>query len=156
MVSVASIDHFTLIQVDFQSPWHVWPVIMPISGIAAGIVGHRQGKKASVKTYTDRLMSFVWGGMVICMLLLLSQGGRFGWDIIYPTLLVLWGWALFVSGGMARFKPLMIGGALNWIFALIGFFQPFEIQLLIIAASMIVSYLIPGYLLRAKMKKNAA
>lgn len=156
LVSVASIVHFTLIQVNFQSPWLVWPVIMPIGGIAAGIVGHRQGKKASVKTYTDRLMSFVWGGMVICMLILLSQGAHLEWGVVYPILMILWGWALFISGGMVRFKPLMFGGALNWILGTIGFYVTFENQLLLIAASMVFSYLVPGYMLRAKARVNAA
>lgn len=156
LVSIASLVHFTLIQMDVQNPWLVWPVAMPLGGIAAGIIVYRHGKKATVTTYTDRLMSYVWGGMVICMLLLLSQGSRIGWEIVYPILLILWGWALFISGGMVRFKPLIVGGALNWVLGLVGFFQSFETQLLIIAVSMVVSYLIPGYLLKAKMKRNAA
>jgi hypothetical protein len=51
-----------------------------------------------------------------------------------------------LSGVIFRFRPLMIGGILNWIIALTAFYVDFDIQLLLLALSMVVSYLIPGYL----------
>ncbi len=119
-------------------------------------MGYRQGKKSTVTTYTDRLMAYLWGGMVVVMLALLVQGARMGWDEVYPILFLLWGWALFVSGGMVRFMPLMWGGVFNWAMGIFAFYQSFEVQLLLIATSMIATYLIPGYMLRLKFKKDAA
>jgi hypothetical protein len=43
----------------------------------------------------------------------------------------------------------MIGGILNWLIALTAFYVSFDIQLLLLALSMVVSYLIPGYLVKA-------
>jgi len=156
LVSTAAILHFVLLKLDYQNPWIAWPVLMTLGGISAGVIGYRDNKKATVKTYTDRLMTYVWGGMVVCMFILLSQGTHLDWEVVYPILMLFWGWALFISGGMVRFKPLMFGGALNWVLGIIGFYLTFENQLLLIAASMVFSYLVPGYLLRAKVKANAA
>ena len=156
LVSVAAIVHFVLLKIDYQNPLIVWPVFMTLGGISAGVIGYRDNKKSTVKTYTDRLMTYVRGGMVVCMFILFSQGAHLEWEVVYPILMLLWGWALFISGGMVRFKPLMFSGALNWVLGIIGFYVSFENQLVLIAASMVFSYLVPGYMLRAKARANAA
>ncbi len=157
LVTLAAVIHYVLIQMGIpELAWVPWPILMSVGGIIAGFMGYRQGKKSTVTTYTDRLMAYLWGGMVVVMLALLVQGARMGWDEVYPILFLLWGWALFVSGGMVRFMPLMWGGVFNWAMGIFAFYQSFEVQLLLIATSMIATYLIPGYMLRLKFKKDAA
>lgn len=157
MVALAAILHYVLIQMGIpELAWMPWPILMTASGIIAAIMGVRKGKKAEVTTYTDRLMGYLWGGMVVVMVILLVMGAALGWSTVYPILMLLWGWALFVSGGMVRFPPLMWGGVFNWALGAFAFFQTFEVQLLLIATSMFATYLVPGYMLRIKLKKDAA
>jgi hypothetical protein len=157
LVALASFIHYVLIRLGLQElAWVPWPILMTAGGIIAGIMGYRSSKKAQVTTYTDRVAGFVWGGMVIVMFALLIQGASLGWQVVYPILMLLWGWALFISGGMIRFTPLILGGIYNWAMGIFAFYQPFDVQLLLIATSMVATYLIPGYMLKLKVKRDAA
>lgn len=157
LAALAAVLHYAMIQMGIpELAWVPWPILMTAGGVIAGVKGYRQSKEARVTTYTDRLMGYVWGGMVVIMLTLLVNGSLLGWATVYPILILLWGWALFISGGMVRFAPLLWGGVFNWALGTFAFYQSFEVQLLLIATSMIVSYLIPGYMLRMKIKRDAA
>ncbi|HEX3024813.1 MAG TPA: hypothetical protein VHP12_06350, partial [Chitinophagaceae bacterium] len=54
----------------------------------------------------------------------------------------------FVSGGLIKFRPLIIGGIINFILAVVCSRFSFDHQLLFAAAAILISYIIPGYLLR--------
>ena len=68
-------------------------------------------------------------------------------------LMMIYGIWLFVSGGTLEFRPLIIGGILNWGLALISFYLDFEYQLLALAAAVLLGYIVPGYMLRSRYNK---
>ena len=65
----------------------------------------------------------------------------------YPLIMIVYGTMLFTIGGCLQFKPLIIGGIINWLLAIAAFFVAFDMQLLIIAVAVLSGYIIPGYLL---------
>jgi hypothetical protein len=148
LVLISSISHYVLLRLDFSMPWIPWVILMPLGGIAAWVVGAQQSKKKKNTGYMDRLMSYVWGGFVVTLIIVLLNGPRMGWDMAYGVLISLYGLATFISGGLLKFKPLIYGGISAWLIAIISFFMSMEYILLLMALSMITSYLIPGYLLR--------
>jgi hypothetical protein len=65
----------------------------------------------------------------------------------------LYGLGTFISGGILKFKPLVFGGIASFVLVALTVFIPalsesFNGALLMLAASIIVSYLIPGYMLK--------
>ena len=68
----------------------------------------------------------------------------------YPFFILFYGLGTFVSGRVLKFRPLVIGGIFNWALAIISVYVHFDYQLLIAAAAILTSYIIPGYLLRSK------
>ncbi len=66
----------------------------------------------------------------------------------------MYGLGIFISGGVISYRPLIIGGIISWIAALVSYFQPYNVQLLIMTATVIVSYIIPGHMLRIEAKKQ--
>jgi hypothetical protein len=137
-------------------PYLVWIILMPLAGIASSIMGKRQSKQADHTLYSDKVIPYLWAGCTISMLILIVLGYKLTWNIVYPLLLIIWAIGLFSSGALIRFKPLMYGAVLNWILAIFAFFVAFDIQLLLIACSMLFSYLVPGYMLQAQARRNAA
>ena len=127
-------------------------------GITSGIYGRKQGKKAGHKTHIDRAMMYVWLGFIFYLLvvLLLSASGKFGpqgWNTSFVLIMGLYGLGTFISGGLLKFKPLIYGGVASFILVAITIFVPtlvasFNGALLMLAASIVVSYLIPGYMLK--------
>ena len=62
--------------------------------------------------------------------------------VVYPLIISLYGMGTFISGGILKFKPLIIGGIACWIISIIAFFVANEYVLLLTALSIIIAYLI--------------
>ncbi len=126
--------------------WIGWPIIMTIGGIISAIYGYRLGKKSTIMTFVDTAMIYLWQGFVISILIIIVVGiiNHISWHIINPLIIVFYGLGTFVSGGILKFKPLIIGGILAWIIAIVAFFVQSEAQLLLMAAAITVAYLVPG------------
>jgi hypothetical protein len=110
-------------------------------------------KKDVVKTYTDEIISYVWVTFGITMMLTMFILGKDdNWMKLYPVILMLYGIPTFLSGIIMKFKPLKIGGITCWVLAIVATFIKSDYLLLLLALSVIVAWIIPGYLLRAKFK----
>jgi hypothetical protein len=70
----------------------------------------------------------------------------------YPVILCLYALSTFVSGGAFKIKAFLFGSICCWILAIVGFFVDFEIQLLLLAAGVLVAFIIPGIILRSSEK----
>lgn len=108
----------------------------------------RKEKKQKVKSFVDEFMAYVWQAFGAALFIILFFGNKLQLGT-YPLLIVLYGIGTFISGGALRFKPLMYGGIACWVIAFIAFFQPFQYQILLLALSLLVSYIIPGHILKA-------
>jgi hypothetical protein len=112
-------------------------------------------KARATKTYTGEINAFVWIVFSICMVLIIFICLSFKkYELIDPMLLVLYGMPTFLSGIILKFKPLIIGAVCCWVLAVISPFIDIEYQLLLIACAVIVAWIIPGYLLKQKFKKE--
>jgi hypothetical protein len=131
-------------------------------------------KSNSVKTYVDKIMSYVWIAFTISVLILViamilgtimnSSGDKpnpsdfpnwIHWIFMTPFMLILYGFALFVSGKAYQFKPLVIGAFICWAFtaAIFTMFQTeyfMELQLVALFVSVVSGFIIPGHLLNKK------
>lgn len=152
LVLGASLIHFGLLQIQWEYAWLPWPVMMTIGGIIAGIAGYRMGKKAKVVSHVDKMMMYLWWafGIVLFIILFMSAKGRINWFTANTLIMVMYGMGTFVSGKVLKFKPLIIGGIATWALAIASLFVEPEYGLLAIAISIIIAYLIPGYMLKAK------
>ncbi len=115
----------------------------------------RKKKKVRVVTYTDEIRRYVWVSfafMMMAMGFLLSKNNL--WDKMYPAFLVLYGMPTFLSGVILRFTPLKAGGIACWLLSAAAGFVTLEYQLLVLGLAVILAWIIPGYLLRAKHKKQ--
>lgn len=156
LVLLASLLHFALLYTDFQYPYIVWPIIMTGGGIASGIAGYRRGKDAKVKTFVDRSMAYLWIGFLISYIIiyLIVSIGQIEWHFLSIFIMALYGLPTFVSGGILKFKPLIYGALACWVIAIISLFVRADYVILLSALSVVLAYLIPGYMLKAKFNKN--
>ncbi len=66
-----------------------------------------------------------------------------------PLMLLIAGILTLKSGILIKFKPLIIGGIAFFIFSIASAFVSFEYVSLVVCISIIIGYLIPGYLLKS-------
>ena len=154
LVLIASIANYVLLTViKYEHHYLPWSILMPLGGVISMIYGIRQEKKVRVRTFVDEIMKYVLIAFIVSIFIVMFLIGRTGNpQIAYPMILMLYGIWLFVSGGALRFKPLVAGGIINWVCALLAFFLAFEHQLIVLALAVLTGYIIPGHLLKAKFK----
>jgi hypothetical protein len=133
---------------DFASPWYVWFLVVP--GVFVSMIyGFTKGRKENVWTYATTIYVWTWiGFMFSAIVLSIIMWGKM--ETIAPLILTLAAIPAFISGFIIKFRPLIIGAATFWIFALVAHFGGHEIAPLAVPAAMLTGYLIPGYLLRRK------
>ena len=73
-----------------------------------------------------------------------------------PTIILLYAIGTFVTGKIIDFKPLVIGGSICFLLSIVIAFIKDENQLLIIATAILISYIIPGFLLKKEYKNQQA
>jgi hypothetical protein len=118
-----------------------------VSAIISAIHGARQSKRASVSTILDAVNMWMWIGYAITCFTIVAFGNKTNWQI-NPILITMASVPTFVTGLMLRFKPLMYGGAALWIFGIVLFIIPGDLQFLIAAIAITAGYLVPGYMLK--------
>ena len=148
LVLISCLIHYTLIQIDYSMPWLPWVILMPFGGIVATIMGYKDSKKKKANSHFQSIMSYVWAGFAVTMIITLLNGPNIGWDVSYSVLIALYGLATFISGGILKFKPLIYGGVAAWLISIISFYCSMENIILLMALSIVTSYLVPGYLLK--------
>jgi hypothetical protein len=153
LISAICLGHFLLMKFsDMQHPYVIWWLTV-IGGVISGVYGFRKGSRSTVRTYAGYVHMWVWMGFmasaIILFILLLDRLWIFGIFI-----LVLAGYATFLSGVIMKFRPMIIGGILLWVFALVAHFLDLEYALLVNAVAVLLGYLVPGYMLRKKVKNG--
>jgi hypothetical protein len=136
----------------YKHHYVVWFIVFV--GVAITLIhSNKKGRQKRVRTYLGENMGNLWTGMGVSFFVLgfiisnLGVQGT-GWLISYPFYILLYGLGTFVSGRMLQFKPLVVGGIINWVLACVSVFFSFDYQMLFAAAAIVASYLVPGYLLK--------
>jgi hypothetical protein len=151
-ISFAAILAQFLLKTVFHSDKHylVWLVVIPAVVIST-IHAARNKRKNRVRTYVGESMSYLWTGIGVSffVLSLIISNTREGWFNAYPFFILFYGLGTYVSGRILKFIPLVAGGIFNWLLACIAVFVPYDYTMLLAAAAILTSYIIPGYLLRS-------
>ncbi|MCU0334755.1 MAG: hypothetical protein MUF62_06850 [Chitinophagaceae bacterium] len=112
---------------------------------------NRQKKAETVRTYTEEITSYVWLVFVVMMFLNGFIVGKSGFiQLIMPLALVLYGMPTAISGIVLRFRPLVLGGTACGLLGVASLYVSYAQQHLLLAAAVLVAWIVPGYLLRQR------
>ena len=114
----------------------------------------KQRKK--VQTYIGVSLRYVWVSMFFSMVLVnLIQNNvlhEINFELQHPIFMIIIAFAIVVTGGVLRYKLIIIGGI---IFALLGFVSSYlalSDQLLLEAIAWFIAFVIPGHILYSGRK----
>jgi hypothetical protein len=154
LICIAASSQYLMFQMNVNNNFLVWPFVV-VTGIIVSIVyGYKSEKKRKVKTHIDKILNFVWIAFGIALFITLFFIGVHGMKTTYFFLLLLYGIGTFISGGILGFKPLIMGGMIAFILAIISVFFSEIDQLWIVSLALLCSYIVPGHLLRAQFIKQ--
>jgi len=111
----------------------------------------RQEKRRKSRSHAEVFLKYPLIAFVVCLMIVLVSMNKLGL-YTYPMVILVYGMWLFVSGGVIRFKPLLVGGIINWVLAIVSLSVGFSTQLLLLALAVLLGYIIPGHWL--KMERN--
>jgi hypothetical protein len=158
VVLICAVSQFVLLTF-FKSPYHysVWMATW-LAAIYQQVYISRRKKKRLVKTYTEDILSYVW---IVFVIMMFMFGFIFGsimgteyFRFINPGFLALYGMPTFLSGIILKFRPLVIGAIACWILAMFSAFAAPNFHLLFLAAGVIIAWIVPGYMMKSKFKKQ--
>ncbi|RYZ30021.1 MAG: hypothetical protein EOO10_04285 [Chitinophagaceae bacterium] len=138
---------FLKVVISYPHHYLVWLGLIP--AVIITIMRTRKDDRVQHTTYVGDSMKYLWTGIgisffVLSFIITNTQGK---WLIAYPFFILFYGLGTFVSGMFLKFKPLIIGGAFNWLLACICVLLPYDYQLLVAAAAILTSYIIPGHII---------
>lgn len=125
---------------------YIWIVACAGAFVWTFISESIRAKNKQAHTLIDQVMLVIWGGFLVMMILLFIIAG--GWTQQIPVTIMVMGWGILITGTLMKFRPFIIGGVINFFIAALAFLITTKILLLLLAVSLLCSYLIPGYMLR--------
>lgn len=160
VILFCSITHFVLDHF-YHSPYfdRVWMLTWVVL-IYQFYYIYKKRRLDRARTYTDKLVGFVWMAFGITLFLsafaIVYVSGKQGvkvFAVLYPIFLALYGVPTFLSGAILKVPPLQRGGIYCWFLSLISIFLPSGFQILLLGAAAILAWIIPGFWLQRHHKK---
>jgi hypothetical protein len=141
--------------IEYSYHYGVW-WLMPVGGIVSAIYGARQSRNIQVRTFVSEAIGYLWLAIALAFvsLVMVNMFSDKGWQTAFTYYILLYAIGTFVTGKLIAFRPLVIGGFINFILAAISARFAYDEQLLIGAFAILISYIIPGHLLRSRARKQ--
>lgn len=121
------------------------------------IISVRAAKRKKYKTYGDEAMAAIWISFAIALFLVSIYSSKYELPNAGALFLIMYGVPTFATGYVRHFKPMIAGGIICWLFAVICFYVQFPYIMLFTAGAAIAAWVIPGLMLRQRYmnaKKN--
>ncbi|WP_276132272.1 hypothetical protein [Polluticoccus soli] len=150
LVCVAAIGQYILLRMNSEYNALPWS-LMFFGAVGQMILMYRDRNRQSTKTHVGRVIGNAWAAFGISLGLTLFMQGKLQLNT-FPIVMMLYAIPLFISGAALEANALKYGAIACWCCALVAFFVGFEEQLLLLAAAVIMGYIIPGYILNARYK----
>jgi hypothetical protein len=136
-----------------------WLILMPLGGVLSILLSKKQQREERVRTWFDEVMKYLWIAFGAVLFIILFTMGYQKVNL-FPLIIALYGLGLFITGGVLKFRPLLFGGIISWVIAMVSIFLTGEYVTLCLALSVLTGYIVPGYMLqkqwRAKENVQAA
>lgn len=130
----------------------VW-LSMPVLAVLQLFLSIRERKKEKVLSHNTAAIGSVWLALGISFFILAFLSSRISFDM-FPFLILFYGIGTFITGRIIQFKPLIFGGIACFILCILITYVEGPEKLLILALSVLVSYIIPGILLKKEFIKQ--
>ena len=113
-------------------------------------------KNKKVTTYIGISLRYVWISLIVGLslvnLIIFNTIHEFNPALQHPIFMVFMAFAVVVTGGILRYKLIILGGAVFGLLAYMCTYLSLENQMLIEAVAWLIAFIIPGHYLYAKRK----
>ena len=152
---VACIVQYVLLVI-VRSPYHsvAWTAMIVAFILHIIFMCKDSKEEQKVKTFVGEATGTVWMSIGFAFFTLPFIFYKIGWEYCFPFYILLYGIGTFISGRLLKFRPLMIGGAGCLLLVIFTAYFRYEQQILVAAFAILISYIIPGHLLRNQYRRS--
>ena len=147
----AILQYILLINLQNHSQ-RVW-LAMPVLALVQVFMSVQDRKKEKTVSHNTSAIGAVWLALGISFFILAFLSSRIYFEM-FPFLILFYGIGTFITGKILQFTPLIFGGIVCFILSILITYVKGPEQLLILALSVVVSYIIPGLLLKREFKNQ--
>ena len=152
LITLCSLTSFAESTFQFSLGFDIWMLSL-FALIPQIFYAVRSRKQRKFTPHEESIMNFVWSTFAICMFLLSFYNAVAHPAHVTALYMMVYGIPTFITGGIRKFKPMIIGGIVCWICSLTSLYTSFPNTLLLMAASSTFAWLIPGIILRRRYLK---
>ena len=155
---LASLVQYVLFTVyESKLHWLSWMVAGALAVIISLFLGRKKRKTGGVTNYLTRLNRYLWTAFIVGIFFVTFLGSQqiIPYSQINPLIIMFYGFATFITGGMLKFRWLIIGAIASWIIAVFCAYQDYSVQMLLVSLTILIAYLIPGLILNYSKEKDA-
>ncbi|MCB9315142.1 MAG: hypothetical protein H6574_14320 [Lewinellaceae bacterium] len=147
-------DYYLDVVVQYPNHFLAW-IAMAVIGLPTALIYEWRREKKDPSTFNTIRGWYgrVWLAFGISLFLVLVLTVRAQVSPV-PYILVLVGFATFISGSLLRFAPLIFGAVVMWVAAIICMMLGYQEHLLVQALATVAGYLVPGYIMSAKARNK--
>ncbi|HVU99109.1 MAG TPA: hypothetical protein VHE34_27995 [Puia sp.] len=138
-----------------QTPRHGAAWCIMFVGVIVSVIRGAKEKSTPVKTYVDEGLTNIWICLFVVQTLIVFVFAKTGgWAYCYTAFILLYSIGCFLTGRLLKFPPLVWGAIACWGLAVLTMFVDVQTNMLMMAAAILISYIIPGHLLRTGYKEQ--
>lgn len=152
-VMIGCILQYVLLSIHYPQHYYAW-FVTPVALVVHFIFLAKDNKKRKVKTFIGEANGTLWMAIGFSFAVMSVIFSKIGWQYCFPFYILFYGVGTFVSGSIIQFKPLQVGGIACFVLAIVATYMPYDVQILITAIAIFISYILPGHLLRKHYYKH--
>lgn len=113
-------------------------------------------KHKKVTTYISISLRYVWLSLIICLsltnVIMFRAIEEYNVALQHPVFMIFIAFAIVITGGILRYRLVIIGGIIFGMLAYLSSYLSFENQMLCEAIAWLIAFIIPGHYLYATRK----
>lgn len=152
LIVVCSLLTWAQVQFEFSLGFDVWILVL-LAVIPQVFFSIKEKRQKNFVGHDEQTMRYLWSTFGICIFILSFYNSRIGDESTTSLFMMLYGIPTFITGGIFKFRPMIIGGLICWILSIISMFTPLSTDMLFMAACGLFAWLIPGIILWNRYKK---
>jgi hypothetical protein len=153
LIIICSMMTWAQVKYQFRLGFDIW-ILLLFAVIPQVFFSIKEGRKKKFVGHDDIIMRYLWTTFGICIFILSFYSARERSDEITSLYMMLYGIPTFITGGVFKFKPMILGGIICWVLSVASMFTSVDIDMLFMAACGLFAWLLPGIILWNRYKKQ--
>ena len=153
LIIFCSMVTWVQVKFNFSIGFDIWLLIL-VALISQIYFSIKEKKDKKFVGHDEQTMTYVWTTFSICIFITSFYNSKYDSESSTTLIMMLYGIPTFITGGIFKFKPMIIGGIICWIISIISMYTSFQNDMLLMAACGLFAWLIPGIILWNRYKKG--